>query len=172
MIEGNDLRLDRQGDALIVHARYIARWVGALVGGFGLYLFWRIYGIGIPNQSVLAFLAYWFGLMIGSMFFGIGVFLLLPREVITIFDLRSHRVVHDVSIGRGWYERRRTYAFTEIAGLGLKEYYGKPYYYMPVMTLLNGETRWLSTANGSYLIHATTIEAICAVTGLQNLGVR
>jgi hypothetical protein len=55
------------------------------VGGFGLYLFWRIYGIGIPNQSVLALLAYWFVLMIGSMFFGIGVFLLLPREVITTY---------------------------------------------------------------------------------------
>ena len=32
MIEGDDLRLERKGDALIVHARYIARWVGALVG--------------------------------------------------------------------------------------------------------------------------------------------
>jgi hypothetical protein len=172
MIEGDDLRLERQGDALILHARHIAWWVGVLVGGFALYLIWRIYGIGIPNQSVLALVAYWFGLMIGVMFVGIGVFLLLPREVITTFDLRSHRVVHHVRIGRGWYERRRTYAYAEIAGLGLKGYYGEPYSYLPVMTLLNGETRWLSTANGSYLIHATTIEAICAVTGLQNLGVR
>jgi hypothetical protein len=42
---------------------------------------------------------------------------------------------------------------------------------MPVMTLLNGETRWLSTANASFLICETTIEAICAETGLQKLGV-
>jgi hypothetical protein len=49
-------------------------------------------------------------------------------------------------------------------GEGLRESEGQ--------LLRNGETRWLSTANGSYLIHATTIEAICAITGLQNLGVR
>jgi hypothetical protein len=119
MIEGDDLRLDRQGDALILRARHIARWVGAPLVGFALYLIWRIYGIGIPNQSWLALLAYWFGLVLGVMFLGIGVFLLLPREVITTFDLRSHRVVHHLSIGRGWYERRRTYAFAEIAGLRL-----------------------------------------------------
>jgi hypothetical protein len=171
MIQG-DLRLERQGDALIVHSSHNARWAGALVGGFALYFIWRIYGIGIPNQSVLAMFAYWFGLMIGVMFAGIGGFLLLPREVITTFDLRSQRVVHHVSIGRGWYERRRTYDFAEIAGLGLSEYYGEePPSYMPVMTLRSRETRWLSTANGSYLPCAITIEAICAATGLQKLGV-
>jgi hypothetical protein len=95
---------------------------------------------------------------------GIGLFLLLPREVITTFDLRSHRVVDHVSIGRGWYERRRTYAFTEIAGLRLNGYdHPEPDSYMPVMILRNGETRWLSTANSSYLICAMTIEAICEV---------
>jgi hypothetical protein len=172
MIEGDDLLLERQGDALILHSTHIARWVGALVGGLGLYVIWRIYGIGIPNQTMLALLAYWFGLMIGVMFVGIGVFLFLPREVITTFDLRSHRVVHHVSIGRGWYERRRTYAFAEIAGLRLNEHHGETHSYMPVMTLQNGETQRLSTApNASYLICATTIEAICEVTGLQKLGV-
>jgi hypothetical protein len=170
VIQG-DLRLERQGNALIVHSKHNARWVGALVGGFALYLIWRIYGIGIPNQSVVALVAHWFGLMIGVMFVGIGVFLSMPREVTTTFDLRSHLVVHDVSIGRGWYERRRTYVFAEIAGLRLNEYRGEDYSYMPVMTLLNGETRWLGTANGSYLICSMTIEAICAVTGLQKLGV-
>jgi len=39
------------------------------------------------------------------------------------------------------------------------------------MTLLNGEARWLSTANGSYLPCAITIEAIRTATGLQQLGV-
>jgi hypothetical protein len=43
--------------------------------------------------------------------------------------------------------------------------------YLPVMTLRNGETRWLSTANGSNLIYATTLEAIFAATGLQRLEV-
>jgi len=170
MIQG-DLRLERQGNALIVHSRHNARWLGVLGGGFALYVIWRIYGIGIPNQSVLAFLAYWFGLAIGVMFLGISVFLSLPREVTTTFDLRSHRVVHHVGIGGGWYERRRTYAFAEVAGLRLNGYDAEPDSYMPVMMLRNGERRWLSTANASYLICETTIEAICAVTGLQKLGV-
>jgi len=42
--------------------------------------------------------------------------------------------------------------------------------HMPVM-MLNGQTRWLSTANASFLICETTIEAICAETGLQKLSV-
>src|SRR5262245_48564962 len=76
-----DLRLERQGDALIVHAKHSGRWVGVLAGVFGLYLIWRIYGIEIANQGVPALVAYWFGFMIGVTSAGIGVFLLLPREV-------------------------------------------------------------------------------------------
>jgi len=170
MIEG-DLRLERQSDALIMHSRHNARWLGALLVGFALYFIWCIYGIRPPNQNGLALVGYWFGVVIGVTFLGVGVFLALPREVTTTFDLRSHRVGHHVSIARGWYERRRTYAFAEIAGLRLTEHDGVPHSYMPVMTLRNGETRWLSTANGSYLICAMTIEAICAVTGLQKLGI-
>jgi hypothetical protein len=142
-----------------------------LLVGFALYLIWRIYGIRIPKQSWLALLAYWFSVVIGVMVLGVGVFLLLPREVIATFDLRSHRVVRHVSIYRGWYERRCTYAFVEIEGLRLNGYDAEPGSYMPVMVLLNGETRWLSTANGSYLICTMTIETICAVAGFQKLGV-
>ena len=35
MIQG-DLRLDRQGNAPIVHSKHNARWLGALVGGLAL----------------------------------------------------------------------------------------------------------------------------------------
>ena len=161
---GGDLRLERQGDALIVHSEHNARWFGALVGGFGL-IFLIVW---ISMQSGLALLV---GVVIGVTLLGSGVFLLLPRQVTTTFDLPSHRVVHHVSFGRGWYERRRTYAFAEIAGLRLSGYDPEHDSYMPVMTLQNGEMRWLSTANNSYLICAMTIEAICAATGLQKLGV-
>jgi hypothetical protein len=172
MIAGDDLRLERQGDALIVHSRRVASWVGALsIFGFALIWLKQIYWIMMPNQSGRALLGYWLSVVIGVMIVGIGVFLLLPREVITTFDLRSHRVHHHLSIGRGCYDRRSTYAFAEIAGLGLK-YYAEPGSYMPVMALRNGETRRLSTANGSHLIYAMTIEAMCAATGLQNIGVR
>jgi hypothetical protein len=166
MIQG-DLRLERQGNALIVHSKHNA-WFGALFTLFALY-FLIMWFRNMPDQSGLALLlACWFVVVIVV---GIGVFLSLPREVTTTFDLASHRVVHLVSIGRGCYERRRTYAFAEIAGLRLNGYDAEPDSYMPIMTLRNGETRWLSTANGSYLICAMTIEAICAVTGLQKLGV-
>jgi hypothetical protein len=171
MIQG-DLCLERQGDALIVHSKHNARWLGALVGGFAL--FFLIKWMSIPNQSeraLLPLLGYWFGVVLGVAFVGIGIFLSLPREVTTTFDLRAQRVVHHLSIGRGWYERRRTYAFAEISGLRLNGYDAEPDSYMPVMMLRNGESRWLSTANASFLICETTIEAICAVTGLQKLGV-
>jgi hypothetical protein len=166
-----DLRLERQGDAPVLHAQHNGRWVGVRAGAFGLYLIWRIHGSGIPDQNVPALVAYWFGPLVGVMSAGIGVFLLLPRQVITTFDLHSRRVVHHVSIGHGWYERRRTYALAEIAGLRLTGYDAESDSYMPAMMLRNGKTRWLSTANGSYLIGAMTIAAICAETGLRQLGV-
>ena len=124
MIQG-DLRLEHQDNALIVRSKHNARWYGAL--GVGIALIFLIQWTSVPAPSGLALLAYWFGLVIGVVApAGIGVFLLLPREVITTFDLRCHRVVHHVSIGRGWYERRRTYAFTEIAGLRLNGYDPEP----------------------------------------------
>jgi len=162
----SDLRLERQGNALILQSKHNARWLGALVGGFALFFLFKLFNV--PDQSGFGLLVYWFSVAIGVAFLGIGVFLSLPREVTTTFDLESHRVVHLVSIGRGRYERRRTYAFAEILGLRLNGYTAEPDSYMPVMTLLNGQTRWLSTANTSEV----TIEAICAVTGLQKLGVR
>jgi hypothetical protein len=68
MIQG-DLRLERQGDALIVHSKHKARWFGALSGGAAL-IFLNIW-ISMPDQSGLALLAYWFGVVIGSRFVGI-----------------------------------------------------------------------------------------------------
>jgi len=165
----SDLRLERQGNALILQSKHNARWLSALVGGFALFFLFKLFNV--PDQSGFGLLVYWFSVAIGVAFLGIGVFLSLPREVTTTFDLDSHCVVHLVSIGRGRYERRRTYAFADILGLRLNGYAAEPDSYMPVMTLLSGETRWLSTANTSYLICETTIEAICAVTGLQKLGV-
>src|SRR5262249_13605412 len=140
----NDLRLERQGNALVVHAKHNARWVGVLLSGFGLCVTWYIYGIEIANHGVPALVTYWLLLMFGVAVAGIGVFLLLPREVTTTFDLGSRHVVHHVSIGRGWYERRRTYAFAEIAGLRLTGYDVESDSYMPSMMLQNGKTRWLS----------------------------
>ena len=164
-----DLRLERQGNALILHSKHNARWLGALVGGFALFVLFKLFNV--PDQSGFGLLVYCFSVAIGVAILGVGVFLSLPREVTTTFDVDSHRVVHLVSIGRGRYERRRTYTFAEILGLRLNGYAAEPDSYMPVMMLLNNQTRWLSTASASFLICETTIEAICAETGLQKLGV-
>ena len=168
MIQG-DLRLERQGNALILHSKHNAKWLGTLVSGFALFVLFKLFNV--PDQSGFGLIVYCFSVAIGAAFLGIGVFLSLPREVTTTFDLDSHCVVHDVNIGRGRYLRHRTYAFAEILGLRLNGHAAEPDSFMPVMTLLNGETRWLSTANASFLICETTIEAICAEIGLQKLGV-
>ena len=81
MIEG-DLRLERQGNALIVHSKHNAKWFGALGGSFALVFL--IIWISMPDQSGLALLAYWLGVVIGVTFVGNGVFLSLPREVVMV----------------------------------------------------------------------------------------
>src|SRR5262249_13314945 len=137
VIQG-DLRLERRDDALIVHSKHNARWLGALVGSFALFFLFKLFST--PAQSgvgLLPVFAYWFGVAIGVTFAGIGFFLLLPREVTTTFGLRSQSVVHHLSIGRGWYARRRTYAFAEIAGLRLNGHDTEPDSFMPVITLRN-----------------------------------
>ena len=122
MIQGG-LRFDRQTNAPIVHSKHNAWWVGALV--VGLALIFLIRWVRMPDQSGLALLGYWFGVVLGVTALGIGVFS-LPREVATTFDLRSNRVAHHLRIGGGWYERRRTKAFAEIAGLRLNGYDAEP----------------------------------------------
>ena len=160
------LHLVRDGDALVLRARNAAWWFGALIGGFAV--FWLI---GWNRQSTDGGLGYWCGMGMGIFFAGIGFFLLLPREITTRFDVRSRRVLHNVSFCRGMYERRHTYAFDEIKGLGVKEYANEGYSYMPVLVLRGGKLRWLATANGGYLAFARTIEEVCAATGLAKVDI-
>jgi hypothetical protein len=105
MIEG-DLRLERQGNALIVHSKHNARWFGALVGSVVLIMLirWISSWISMSDPSGPALLGNWFVVVLGVTFVGIGVFLSLPREVTTTFDLRSYRVVHHLS-NRPWAVR-------------------------------------------------------------------
>jgi hypothetical protein len=62
----------------------------------------------------------------GVAFVIVGPFLLLPREVNTIFDLRSRRVLHNVGFCKGLYERRQAHSFDEIAGLSQCLLWGNP----------------------------------------------
>src|SRR5215813_12704779 len=86
IIEG-DLRLERQGNALIVHSKHNARWFGALVGGFAL--FFLSAGLACPIRVGFPCLAT--GSAIGVMLLGIGIFLSLPREVTTTLLLPPRR---------------------------------------------------------------------------------
>lgn len=136
MTTGDNPRLERQGDALILHLRG-ASWVAALLtSGFALIWLYQSYSAMMANQSERAFLGHLISVVIGVMIGGWGVFLWLPREVVTTFDLRSQRVLHHVNIGRGRYERRRIYAFAEILGLGLE--YDAESGHMLVMALRDG----------------------------------
>ena len=158
------LRLERKGDALVLRATDAAWWFGALFGGFAV--FWLL---GWIRQGTGGALTYWGGVLMGVAFVIVGLFLLLPREVNTIFDLRSCRVLHNVSFCKGLHEHRQAYSFDEIAGLGVKEYGAEGYSYMPVMVLRGGKTRWLATNNGGYLAMANTIDDVCSATGLAKL---
>jgi hypothetical protein len=110
--------------------------------------------------------------LLGVAFVIIGPFQLLPREVNTIFDLLSRRVLHNVSFCKGLYERRQAYSFDEMAGLGVKEYGAdgsEGYLYMPVMVLRSGKTRWLAANTEGYLAMANTIDDVCSATGLAKI---
>jgi hypothetical protein len=156
--------LQRERDILTLRASNRARWFGALFGGFALFWMW-----GWIQQGTGGDISYWLGLALGSSFAVIGFILLLRHEITTIFELRSRRVLINVQLCNGWYERRQTYAFDEVASLGVKEYAGEGYSYMPVLVLRSGKTRWLATMNGGYLAFAKAIEEIAHATGLSKM---
>lgn len=164
-MHGN-LHVERKGDSLVVRSKRDigVRMVGALFAGFGLFMIW------LTIRHALGGPGHFFGLMFAVVFVCFGVLLALPSFVTTVFDLRSRRVHHHLRLAWGWYERHRSYPFTEVAGMGIKEYTGEDLTYMPVMITTDGKTRWLVSENGyTRSVYADAIEAICAVTGLRKL---
>jgi hypothetical protein len=161
------LRLERKGDSLVLRATNSnAAWrFGVFFVGFSV--FWLVGWI--RQETGGGGLALWGGVLMGVAFVLFGLFLLLPREVITIFDLRSRRVLHNVSSYKGLYERRPAYSFDEIAGLGVKKSSESSYSYMPVMVLSGGKTRRLAVRGEGYLAMANTIDDVCSATGLAKL---
>jgi hypothetical protein len=116
------------------------------------------------NQFGLLFMAGWTGLgLIGT----------LRREVRTVFDLRSRRIVHTRTVA--WYQNRWDYSFADVASVGVNESRGQGYWYGPVMMLRNGETRWLSAdsygqVNGQVSC-AKVVDEICTATSLKPLDI-
>jgi hypothetical protein len=167
-------QLDRQGDTLVLTSRVNAGGLGALVIIFGiawLFLAWTSELNGGPGHYAVAVIVHYAIAVIGSIIFGAMLFLALPHEVTTVFDLRSRSALRTRSLAAGLYRRCGTYGFAGIAGLGIKEY-GNGGSYRPVMTLRTGETLLLSTialGDNGYLSYAKTIADVCAAIGLPQV---
>ncbi len=170
MHSDSGLHFERSDDELIVQSEptsAFTKWIGALFAGFALC--WTIAWNRIDGRSEVA---YWLVLTFGMILIVVSVSIMLPRSVITIFDLRSRRTLRRVNIF-GWPYRTRAYSFAEIAGLGVvrgsKIDERDP---MPVIALKNGTMLPLGTFNlNRFHVSdsdcAKSIDAICTATGLQ-----
>jgi hypothetical protein len=164
------MTIERTDDVLIVRShRHGINWLGAAFAAFSMCwtLFWN-------RHDAQGEATYWSGLGTGIIFILIGVFLMLPRSVLTIFDLRSERVRRSVSVF-GWTYRDQTCPFADIAGVGIiagsQSDNRDP---TPVLRLKAGPTLSLDTVR-TYRLDVgksesmRSIETICAATRLPRL---
>ena len=170
MHSDSGLHIERTDDELIVQSEptsAFTKWIGALFAVFALC--WTIVLTRIDAWSEVT---YWLVFTFGMILIVVSVSLVLPRSVITIFELRSQRALRRVNIF-GWPYRTRAYSFAEIAGLGvvrgLKIDERDP---MPAISLKNGTMLPLGTFNlNRFQISdagcAESLDAICTATGLQ-----
>ena len=170
MHSDSGLHIKRTDDELIVQSEptsAFTKWIGALFAGFALC--WTIALVRIDARSEVA---YWLVLTFGMILIIVSVSLVLPRSVITIFDLRSQRALRRVNIF-GWPYRTCAFSFAEIAGLGvvrgLKIDERDP---MPAISLKDGTMLPLGTFNLTrFYVNdsgcAKSIDTICSATGLQ-----
>jgi hypothetical protein len=170
MHSGSGLHIKRRDDELIVQSEpnsAFTKWIGALFTS--LALCWTIALTRIDGRSEVA---YWLVVTFGMMMIAVSISLVLPRSVITIFNLRSQRALRRVNIF-GWSYRTREYSFAEITGLGVvrgsKVDERDP---MPAISLKNGTMlpfgpfnldRFQISDSGC----AKSIDTICAATGLR-----
>jgi hypothetical protein len=170
MHSDSGLYIERTDDELIVQSEptsALTKWIGALFAGFAL-----CWTIALTRIDAWSEVAHWLVLTFGLILIVVSVSLVLPRSVITIFDLRSQLTLRRVNIF-GWPYRIRGYSFAEIAGLGVirgsKIDERDP---MPAISLKNGTMLPLGTFNlNRFQISdsgcAKSIDAICTATGLQ-----
>jgi hypothetical protein len=165
------MTIDRSDDTLIVRSPHRGiNWLGAAFAAFALFwvVSWNTHDAQGDN-------AYWLGLAGGIIFVLIGIALLLPRSIVTIFDLRARRVRRRASVF-GLAYRDQSYPFSEIKGIGIVD--GSPddnRDSLPILILKSGLVLPLNTIR-TYRVDVgdseciNQVETICVATGLTNLG--
>ena len=94
MATNEGMTIERTDDTLIVRSmRRGINWIGAVFAAFSL--FWTLFWNRHDAQSEGM---YWLGLGGGIIFILIGISLLLPRRILTVFDLRSQRVRRSMAV--------------------------------------------------------------------------
>ena len=173
MNSNQDMSVDRSDDALIVRSPHRGiNWLGAVFATFAL--FWTL---SWNRHDAQGEDAYWRGLGIGISFILVGIALLLPRSIVTIFDLRTRRVGRRMSVF-GLTYRNQSYPFSEIKGVGIIEgSQDDNRDSLPVIILKSGAVLTLNTTR-TYRVDVGDKEAIdhvvavCAATALANAGAR
>ena len=154
--------LTRQGDLLILRSRTTALWGGVFFAGAALVMLYVL----VSRES--GGLIYWFVVALSAGLVAVAAFMMLPQTVTTIFDPVNAQVTHTRRFGQGVFERTRTYTFSEIESVGLKEAGHEPLAYIPILRLKGGKSRLLAVDTGSYFAHAEVIKMVCEATGLAN----
>jgi hypothetical protein len=169
MISNVGMTIENTGDGLIVRSeRRGINWLGAAFATFSIVwvLKWNRHDAQSEN-------IYWLGLVGGVIFVFIGIGLLLPRRIVTIFDLRSQRIRRTMTVFNYAY-RNMTYPFSEIIGVGIIEgSQSDNRDAVPVLVFKNGAPLPLNTyrtyrPNDGDMQCNDQLKMICAVTGLRD----
>ena len=170
MPKDHGLGLERRGDELIVRGARMSigpNLFGAAFAGFSL--LWIFYWSYRDAGNDLAYAS---GYLVAAIFIIVGVSLMIPKSVVTIFDLRARQVRRSVTMFNRWPRQRNSYAFEAVTGVGVVWSKDDEGDLIPVIVLTDG-TRvplapfWsFARTEASFAACDKSIDAICAATGL------
>jgi hypothetical protein len=81
--------------------------------------------------------------------------------------------LHDLDSVWGWYRRHRSYAFADVAGVGIERYYGRGgVSYMPVIVMTDRRAIKLGADKGGPEGRSANVTDICAATGWPTVDTR
>ena len=173
MLFPDDLEVNRKEHSLIVRSerRIAFRIRGVLLSGLGVVFLWLLTEVADQIGG------YWYVLMVLMVLTltCISLYSAVPRVVTTVVDLQSRQVLHDLDSVWGWYRRHRSYAFADVAGVGIKRYYdGRGgVSYMPVIVMTDRRAIDLGVGMGGPKGQSANLtDIICATTGWPIVNVR